>query len=294
MNETSTTISTTAVPMSGYDDYCIAGSEWGSTLLHFIGKIQQESIVVNLAGREGRVSGYEEKCIAGEELVSTRLGIDVPATDRFSFPRESEPGEPRRLSCLGVDLAAGSLESSSQDYLDAVRAVWVSLSLAAQKANMIGDLTRPIVLHRAGRLRERVDLRSREWFVQHLSNSIRFWDEDPQPQNFERVAGAEFDVAAFLDEVYELAQYDLQSATDRIFDRIDRLLCDGREDICDEILSRVDVARLPSALLRSFLTITAPAKHSLPSRRPFFAKAYDEVSQQRGPEMAERLFSRLA
>src|SRR5437899_2616825 len=41
----------------------------------------------------------------------------------------------------------------------------------------------------------------------------------------------------FLQEVYGLAGLnDIESATDRIFDTIDRLLCDGAFTVCDEIL----------------------------------------------------------
>jgi hypothetical protein len=105
---------------------------------------------------------------------------------------------------------------------------------------------------------------------------------------------AALDVRTFLEEVYDLGQRDLQAATDKVFDTIDRLLCEGREGLCDEILASVEVGRLPSALLRSFLTITAPAKERLPSRPSFFAMAYPEVERQRGPEMAKRLLGPLA
>ncbi len=104
----------------------------------------------------------------------------------------------------------------------------------------------------------------------------------------------EFDVRAFLGDVYDLGQRDLQVATDKVFDVIDRLLCDGREEVCDEILASVEIAKLPSALLRSLLTITAPAKERLRSRSSFFAEAYGEVERQRGPDMAKRLLGRLA
>lgn len=100
-------------------------------------------------------------------------------------------------------------------------------------------------------------------------------------------------VSAFLEDVYDIGQRDIQAATDKVFDTIDRLLCDGREDLCDEILASVEVARLPSALLRSFLTITAPAKDRLRSRSSFFAKAFDEVKRQRGLDLAKRLLGRL-
>src|SRR5258707_15637905 len=74
----------------------------------------------------------------------------------------------------------------------------------------------------------------------------------------------------FLEEVYHLAAGDLQSATDTIFETIDRLLLDGAFTVCNEILRCVDVRRLPTALMRSFLTITAAAKDKLPARSAFY------------------------
>lgn len=108
------------------------------------------------------------------------------------------------------------------------------------------------------------------------------------------VDSANLDIPAFLENVYTLAPHDLQTATDRVFDTIDRLLCNDRADVCNNILSCVDVTRLPSAILRSFLTITAPAKDKLSARPAFFAKALAEVTRQRGADMAQRLLGRLA
>jgi hypothetical protein len=121
----------------------------------------------------------------------------------------------------------------------------------------------------------------------------------PRADSTEHAPGGEaivrVNIRDFLEDVYGLAaRGDLQSATDRVFDTIDRLLCDGSDDICDEILSRVDVPRLPTGVIRSFLTITAPAKERLPSRPSFFAKAQREVTRLRGADMAQRLLGKLA
>ncbi len=100
---------------------------------------------------------------------------------------------------------------------------------------------------------------------------------------------------AFLEEVYTLARAnDLEGATDLIFDRIDRLLCDGAFQVCDAILSRVNVKLLPTALMRSFLTITGPAKAKLPARKALFAAVHQEMVRLRGEEKAKRLLDRLA
>jgi hypothetical protein len=98
-----------------------------------------------------------------------------------------------------------------------------------------------------------------------------------------------------LDEVYYLAgRDDLQEATDKIFDTIDRLLIGGEFAACNEILRRVDVSRLPSALMRSFLTITAAAKDKLPARKAFYDQVFSEMTRLRGAEKAQRLLGQLA
>jgi len=102
-------------------------------------------------------------------------------------------------------------------------------------------------------------------------------------------------IEEFLEEVYRLAELNrLQEATDEVFDQMDNLLCGGAFTVCDEILKRVDVRRLPTALLRSFLTITAAAKEKLPARKAFYNKAFAEVTRQKGPEKTHRLLAQLA
>jgi hypothetical protein len=113
-----------------------------------------------------------------------------------------------------------------------------------------------------------------------------------------RVAASERQIVDFLEEVYDKAGLDdIQGATDRIFDYIDRLLCGGSEDsipVCDEILRRVEVARLPTTLMRSFLTITAAAKDRLPARQAFFTIVEQEMIRQKGAEKAKRLLCNLS
>ena len=101
-------------------------------------------------------------------------------------------------------------------------------------------------------------------------------------------------IEGFLETVYSLARSnDIESATDRIFDHIDKLLCDRVFVLCDEILQRVDVEELPTALMRSFLTITAAAKNELPSRKALHQKIERKMLQSKGEEKTKRLIGKL-
>jgi hypothetical protein len=100
----------------------------------------------------------------------------------------------------------------------------------------------------------------------------------------------------FLEEVYRLGELnDLEGATDRAFRYMDDLLLEGAFPVCNEILKRLDVKRLPTALMRSFLTITAAAKAKLPARKAFYTQAFAEMVRVKGDAAkALRLLGRLA
>jgi hypothetical protein len=99
----------------------------------------------------------------------------------------------------------------------------------------------------------------------------------------------------FLEEVYGLARLkDYEGATDKIFDGIDRLLCDGAFFVCDEILRRLDVEKLPTPLMRSFLTITAAAKSKLSSRKALFQRIERKMMLSVGEEKTRRIVGKLA
>jgi hypothetical protein len=98
----------------------------------------------------------------------------------------------------------------------------------------------------------------------------------------------------FLEEVYALARANrIDAAADRVFDHIDRLLCDGDFAAVDAIVARVDVARLPTSLMRSFLTITAAAKTHLPSRPGLYDTIKDEMTRLRGADATKRIIGNL-
>ena len=99
----------------------------------------------------------------------------------------------------------------------------------------------------------------------------------------------------FLQNIYALAQQDdLQGATDRIFETIDRLLLFQAFDACDDVLRRVDISRLPAALMRSLLTITYAARDRLPARKLFYDRVRSEIIRLKGEEKADRLLANLA
>jgi hypothetical protein len=103
-----------------------------------------------------------------------------------------------------------------------------------------------------------------------------------------------FHLDEFLGEVYRLdASKDLGAATDRVYDHIEQLLYEGSFNVCDQILERVDVDRLSTALMRSFLTITAPASDELKARNDLYARIKTAMIDRIGEEKTRRLLSRL-
>lgn len=90
-----------------------------------------------------------------------------------------------------------------------------------------------------------------------------------------------------------MQEMNIADATDQIFQTFDSLLNKGKFAECDSILASVDVSKLKSPLIRSFLTITMPAKEHLPFRVKFFNEALIEVAKQRGKETAHKLLHRL-
>lgn len=59
---------------------------------------------------------------------------------------------------------------------------------------------------------------------------------------------------------------DTDEKIDRIYDKIDRLLYEGKFDVVDKILGNVTTKYLNSDFLITFLTVTLPAKSKLLNR----------------------------
>ena len=95
---------------------------------------------------------------------------------------------------------------------------------------------------------------------------------------------------AFLDRVYGLqSKGQARHAIDVVFQHMNRLLMEGRFEDCDEILSRVELRRIPPMIMAAFLTITAAARKELKNRPVFFENVRLLVEAERGPEDAKRL-----
>jgi hypothetical protein len=102
-------------------------------------------------------------------------------------------------------------------------------------------------------------------------------------------------ISTFLSEVYRLSQLgDTDTAGFKIYDFLDRVLIDGFFAVCDSILSKVDVDKLDTKLMRSFLSITIPAKRKLPSRALLYKKIEAKMLALRGSEKTRRILANLA
>lgn len=97
-----------------------------------------------------------------------------------------------------------------------------------------------------------------------------------------------------LDKVYELCENgDTDAAGDIVFDKIDRALCDGKFVEINEVLKKVQIKKLTTSLMRSFLCITHCAKHLL----PYYNKLYEDIEQEmilvRGQPATSRILKNL-
>ena len=123
--------------------------------------------------------------------------------------------------------------------------------------------------------------------------ATRAQDNIARPQPAGDVVSAQAD--EFLEEVYRLDHSgETQSATFKVFDYMESLLDKRSFDVCNKLLERVDVNRLSPSLMRSFLTITHPAKDQLPERKRLFTLIEDELTRTRGREIATRLLCKLS
>jgi hypothetical protein len=75
---------------------------------------------------------------------------------------------------------------------------------------------------------------------------------------------------------------------DEVYELIDGLLRAGRFDTIDAILKSIRIDVLDTDLIITYLTVTFPACHVLPSRKEFFDKA-KQVFIDRGEQDIEGL-----
>jgi len=102
-------------------------------------------------------------------------------------------------------------------------------------------------------------------------------------------------IDTFLKEVYSLSQTgNTDTAGFKIFDFLDRVLLDGFFAVCDDILKTVDIEKLDTKLMRSFLSITAPAKKNLPARAALYKKIEKKLTELRGEVKTRKIIGTLA
>jgi hypothetical protein len=98
---------------------------------------------------------------------------------------------------------------------------------------------------------------------------------------------------AWLPEVYSLVESgNPEAAADLVFDNIDELLSAGDFPRTNELLQMVDVKRLDTNLMISFLAITLAAKSKLPSRAPLLRRVEARLIQFE-PDRVEGLLATL-
>lgn len=98
----------------------------------------------------------------------------------------------------------------------------------------------------------------------------------------------------FLNEVYHYeSSGEIEIGMSFTFDVINRLLCDGKYDICDEILRSVDESKLTARLLLTFLTITNAAKHELNNRKNYYNRAWKRIETLEGKFKTKQILQNL-
>jgi hypothetical protein len=83
---------------------------------------------------------------------------------------------------------------------------------------------------------------------------------------------SECSILQWVAGIYKLEEVDCDAAQHEIFYTIDKFCTEGNFKDCDTILQVLDLNRLNTNLIISFLTITLPAKQHLQSRKQFFEK----------------------
>lgn len=98
----------------------------------------------------------------------------------------------------------------------------------------------------------------------------------------------------FIEEIYSLCDaVEIEKATDRIYLYIDDLLLQGKFKQCDDLLPFIDVTKIPSTLMRSFLVATYAAKNKLNNRKNLYDRSHNQMIKIRGEEVAAELLNKL-
>jgi hypothetical protein len=115
-----------------------------------------------------------------------------------------------------------------------------------------------------------------------------------QAENQENKRESDIDKETHLGTVYSLSQSgETDRAIDRLFNDFEDLFEAGRFDICDEIISGVDLARLDTTLKIAYLAVTLCVKGRLVSRAAYYSRAKAVLVEREGEERAKRLLNGL-
>ena len=99
----------------------------------------------------------------------------------------------------------------------------------------------------------------------------------------------------FLETLYaRVAAGEVSTAMDSVIDHIDRLLNDEMYTVCDHLLWKVELKRLPSSIRRAFLMMTRPAKDRLPARRSVYHESLRLLADEKGADRASQMLKALA
>jgi hypothetical protein len=99
----------------------------------------------------------------------------------------------------------------------------------------------------------------------------------------------------FLETIYvQVSSRRVSGAIYAVIDHLDRLMNDGLFGVCNRLLAKVELERLPSNVRRAFLMVTKPAKEKLSMRPVFYNEALRLLSAERGEETARKMLKTLA
>jgi len=83
-----------------------------------------------------------------------------------------------------------------------------------------------------------------------------------------------------LAQIYELvASNKTDDAMDLLYDVVDDLLSSDSFSLCDRMLTNIELGRMNADLMIGALSITLPAKSSLPARTKFLERVEQELAR---------------
>jgi hypothetical protein len=153
MNDLLTPITTTPVPMPGYDDSVIGG-EWVTTRFRYI----SEALRQEMSPQPPCVAVRESTAHLSRRRLYYVMRPQAPVIDWATLPLRAEPGQPV-TTVTGLELARYASEET-------VRLSFLSFFVATLKAKARGDLTRPVFLYWVGHGGGKTDITAGRWLIQ--------------------------------------------------------------------------------------------------------------------------------